>query len=473
MQDKHLLYTSTIENVRRKLQLINVLYMFVILVFMALVLGYFYPPVREAMAALPEDSLRVIVGCAVGLGFLASYISRVLGRQTVSAMDEYNAKMDRMIALTADFREDMSAEEIIKHVINAAMDLTGASVGGVLVPDKSGKLAFKGSAGEWCDMAGHSVGVDATLAGWAFRNGRSMTVNDPALEPDLLTAFMEDPEERERRLKKLAKKPASALKEEGAEARAADAGQAGYIVRNVMAAPLVTRKGPLAVIELVNKQAPIGKKGQPAPAPFDRKDEEILEYIAGQAAYNVERARFYEEQRNYETAITEFIATNIDYTLGDKGHCRRVARYATALGRAAGIRDAGLKRLHAAALLHDIGTLRAAVDDKFADVPRDRQGEIGADTLGAINFYRDLAPIVRHAQDWYDGSGTQKGREAGGNIPVESRIIAIAETFDAFFSGDSAGDASDAGERLRRQGGKRFDPKLVDLFIEQVRPIQE
>jgi HD-GYP domain-containing protein (c-di-GMP phosphodiesterase class II) len=469
MQDKHLLYTATIENVRRKLHLINVLYMFVILVFMALVLGYFHPPVREAMEALPENSLRVIVGCAVVLGFLASYISRVLGRQTVAALDEYNAKMDHMIALTSDFREDMSADEIIKHVITAAMDLTGASAGGVLVPDKLGKLAFKGSGGQWCDMAGHSVGVDATVAGWAFRNGRGMTVNDPALEPDLLTAFAEDPEAREKRLKRLAKKPASALKEEGADS--ASAGQAEYAVRNVMAAPLVTRKGPLAVIELVNKQAPTGKKGGMKPVPFDRKDEEILEYIAGQAAYNVERARFYEEQRNYETAITEFLATNIEYTIGDKGHCRRVARYATALGRAAGLQD--LRRLHAAALLHKIGTLRAAVDDKFADVPLDRQGEIGADTLGAINFYRDLAPIVRHVEDWYDGSGTRKGREAGANIPVESRIIAIAEAFDAFFSGDSAGDASDAGERLRRQGGKRFDPKLVDLFIEQVRPIQE
>ncbi|MDQ6735152.1 MAG: HD domain-containing protein, partial [Nitrospirota bacterium] len=122
-------------------------------------------------------------------------------------------------------------------------------------------------------------------------------------------------------------------------------------------------------------------------------------------------------------------------------HGRRTAHYATALGHAVGISARELIDLHYAALLHDIGKLLLSdgtlqkdsplTHEEYAFVqchPRD-----GARLLETIPALRRAAVLVAHHHEHWDGSGYPYGLR-GTFIPLGSRILAVADRFDALCS---------------------------------------
>ena len=89
-----------------------------------------------------------------------------------------------------------------------------------------------------------------------------------------------------------------------------------------------------------------------------------------------------------------------------------------------------------------------------------------------INFYADIAPFILYHHERYDGQGYPKGLQ-GEAIPVESRIIAIAEAFDAMVNESSykkplGFDA--ALQELQRNAGTQFDFWLVEVFVSNISP---
>ncbi|MBM4140575.1 MAG: HD domain-containing protein, partial [Nitrospira sp.] len=96
----------------------------------------------------------------------------------------------------------------------------------------------------------------------------------------------------------------------------------------------------------------------------------------------------------------------------------------------------------------------------------------GHDLLKQVTFYKDIAHIVLHHHERYDGEG-YPGKLKGEEIPLESRIIAIAEAFDAMTSKNSYKSPvgfSAAVDELKRNAGTQFDPRLTDLFIKNADP---
>ena len=91
-----------------------------------------------------------------------------------------------------------------------------------------------------------------------------------------------------------------------------------------------------------------------------------------------------------------------------------------------------------------------------------------------INFYADIAPIILHHHERYDGYGYPSHLK-GDEIPLGARIVCIAEAFDAMTSTRSYKipiSFEDALEELRKNAGTQFDPDLVKLFIENISPKQ-
>jgi hypothetical protein len=91
-------------------------------------------------------------------------------------------------------------------------------------------------------------------------------------------------------------------------------------------------------------------------------------------------------------------------------------------------------------------------------------GQVVLEQAGAI---RDAAAIVLHHHEWFDGHGYPHGL-AGAEIPIGSRIVAIADAYEAMISDRPYKQAmphAAALEELRRQRGIQFDPELVDVFI--------
>jgi HD-GYP domain-containing protein (c-di-GMP phosphodiesterase class II) len=130
------------------------------------------------------------------------------------------------------------------------------------------------------------------------------------------------------------------------------------------------------------------------------------------------------------------------------------------------------KRLYFASLLHDVGFLRIRADESYQREQFMKHPVIGYEMISPINFYADVAPFILYHHERYDGLGYPK-RLKGEAIPLESRIIAIAEAFDAMVNETSYKvplDFHSAVEELKRNAGTQFDFWLVDVFSSNITP---
>jgi HD-GYP domain-containing protein (c-di-GMP phosphodiesterase class II) len=165
-----------------------------------------------------------------------------------------------------------------------------------------------------------------------------------------------------------------------------------------------------------------------------------------------------------------------------EGHLQRVKSYALEVGRRLGLGERDLALLHIAATLHDIGKIGipehilnkpGPLGDEEREVMQ-RHPEIGARILARLDGLKDAAPIVLHHQERWDGrrDGPFPGYPAGlagEEIPLGSRIIAVVDTFDALATTRPyrrALPVARAGEVLRSERGRQFDPQVVDTFLE-------
>jgi diguanylate cyclase (GGDEF)-like protein len=157
------------------------------------------------------------------------------------------------------------------------------------------------------------------------------------------------------------------------------------------------------------------------------------------------------------------------------GASRLIADLAADMGRAVGLPDGDIERIRTASLLHDLGKL--AIPDEILHKPaaldpvewrtiveHPRIGQVVLEQAGAI---RDAAQIVLHHHEWFDGRGYPHGL-AGDEIPIGSRIVAIADAYEAMISVrpyKGAMSHEEALTELRQGRGTQFDPDLVDLFV--------
>ncbi|MFC1966336.1 diguanylate cyclase [Chloroflexota bacterium] len=155
-------------------------------------------------------------------------------------------------------------------------------------------------------------------------------------------------------------------------------------------------------------------------------------------------------------------------------HAKKVCGYAIALAKALKLETPEVSKLKSCALLHDIGKIGIGAKilnkrDKLT--PQEWETIKAHPKLGATvtSHSRQLAPCVagiRHHHENYDGSGYPDGLK-GKDIPLEARILAIADAFAAITSNRPYSEAlssEGALEEMKRGAGKQFDPHLVELF---------
>lgn len=156
------------------------------------------------------------------------------------------------------------------------------------------------------------------------------------------------------------------------------------------------------------------------------------------------------------------------------GHVRRVSGYALAIGRRLGLPPSELRALTLAAEMHDVGKISIPdsilakpgplSDEEFTIVKTHTQR--GYDIAHRVRTLEPLADIIRHHHERLDGSGYPDGL-AGEQIPLLSRIIAVADTYDAMTSKRPYRDAmshSAAIAELGRLRGVLFDARCVTAF---------
>jgi len=161
---------------------------------------------------------------------------------------------------------------------------------------------------------------------------------------------------------------------------------------------------------------------------------------------------------------------------GTGAHCGRVESLCRLLGVLCGLNSRELSLLRDAARLHDLGKIGIPDDVLFKKGRLDaaewelmkRHSELGQATCEVVPHAnaREVARIVRHHHEAFDGSGYPDGL-AGTNIPICSRIISLADSYDAMTEARPYGSArshEEVMEIMSGERGRKSDPRLFEYF---------
>ncbi len=171
-------------------------------------------------------------------------------------------------------------------------------------------------------------------------------------------------------------------------------------------------------------------------------------------------------------ALAEAIDAKDPYT---RGHSERVATYAAAVAKQMGLPAEEVERIRLSGLLHDVGKI--GVEDRIIRKPTaltEEEFEImkthpvkGAAIMSAIPQLADVIPGMRHHHEKWAGGGYPDGL-TGEEIPVQARIVTVADTFDAMTTTrpyQKAMEIDFVVERIKQFSGVRFEPSVVSAFV--------
>jgi HD-GYP domain-containing protein (c-di-GMP phosphodiesterase class II) len=212
---------------------------------------------------------------------------------------------------------------------------------------------------------------------------------------------------------------------------------------------------------------------------LQRTEQQMVAYARDlRRAYESERQRRAEVHEAYLSTV-RVLATAIEtrdpYT---GGHVERVAVFSVAIGRELGWKEEALGTLELGALLHDVGKI--GVEDRILRKPGQldpeewaqmkRHPELGARLLAEVPFLKtSVGCALRHHERW--SGGGYPGGLMGDAIPLEARIVAVADTCDAMTSDRPYRKGlamSVALEEIERCSNTQFDPQVVAAFIRAV-----
>jgi len=172
--------------------------------------------------------------------------------------------------------------------------------------------------------------------------------------------------------------------------------------------------------------------------------------------------------------LVEAIDAKDPYT---RGHSDRVTRMSLKIAFQLGFAEDRLESLEYGALLHDIGKI--GIKDEVLLKPGTLDSEeyqyiqehplIGIKIIEGLDFFKDKIPMIRHHHEHYDGSGYPDGL-LGAAIPVEARIIAVPDAFDAMTSARphrGMMPLQDVLMELEKCKGTQFDPKVLEIFLNE------
>lgn len=238
-------------------------------------------------------------------------------------------------------------------------------------------------------------------------------------------------------------------------------------LRSLLSVPLVEKGRAFGVLSIYSER----------PNYFHKEDIKLLSMFASFASIAISNARLYEKAKaNYMGAI-KFLANALDakdsYTAG---HSERVAKIALEIARHLRLSELQKDALQYASYLHDLGKVSIDINTLRKPAPLTkaewkciyRHPQVGARIISNIEALSNLVPIILHHHAHYAGGGYPDKSMKSEKIPIGSRILAVADAYEAMVSHRSYRKAlskEKACTELLRCAGTQFDPTVVNTFL--------
>jgi putative nucleotidyltransferase with HDIG domain len=387
----------------------------------------------EASVFTENDVQLVAAFCAQAAKMLVSARSyRQMSRRAV--------QLEHLVEISQKLIASLDVDVVLRSIIDRAVELLQCQAGSLLLVDQeTHELVFKvavGPAGEKLVDTRLPPGVG--IVGAVAKEGRPLIVNDAKADP--------------RHYRKVDD-------------------NTRLTTHSLLCVPLINKERTIGVVEVMNKSNGL---------PFDDEDCQLLVAFALQGAIALDNARLYSDLRRAFADTVRIIANALEsrdpYTAG---HTGRVTQIALATAQELGWAREQLQILEIGALLHDIGKIGVAdsilykptelTQDEYAMMKQ--HPILGAKMLEGVAALRPMLPYILYHQERYDGKGYPFGL-AGNEIPIEGRILAVADTFDAMTSDRpyrKGLSAEEAIAEIERNRSAQFDPDVVDAFQRAMR----
>jgi diguanylate cyclase (GGDEF)-like protein/PAS domain S-box-containing protein len=208
-------------------------------------------------------------------------------------------------------------------------------------------------------------------------------------------------------------------------------------------------------------------------------DQTFMETLAN-AENHMYRHKLFEKSSLRSKTIDVIMQTLFEKSDRESVHSERVSHICQAIATSMNFNSEEINQIRIAGLVHDIGKIgiNEMILNKKTHLEPDewvemkKHPEIGWRILSTTNDFFDLANYVLSHHEHWDGTGYPNGFK-GEDIPVEARIISLADAYDAMTSKRGYRDAmstKEAIEEIKRCSGTQFDPTIVTVFLTKVVP---